>query len=211
MSTTPTFIYLIEAQNGLVKIGIGQKVRDRYQATRLHSPILTRLIACWPGAQIDEDALHERFRAFREHGEWFALRGEFAAFVERSRGLGVSSIPAWVELKFDNRPAYRSRRNSERRKVLPRFDGAQSGQIVRSVTPKQAKALAFIREYISKHGCAPSYQEIGDAMGIVSKSGVHRLVHGLVERGHLSLLPGHWRTITLAERAPAAPSFGATA
>lgn len=211
MSTTPTFIYLIEAQNGLVKIGIAQNVRDRYQASRVCSPILTRLVAMWPGTRIDEDALHERFRSVREHGEWFALRGEFAAFVKRSRGLGVGSVPTWDELKFDNRPVYRARRNSERKKVTPKFDGTQAGRVVRNVTPKQARTLAFIRGYVARYECAPSYQEIGDAMGIVSKSGVHRLVHGLAERGHLSLSPGNWRTITLIERKPAAVDVGLAA
>lgn len=211
MSTTPTFIYLIEAQNGLVKIGIAQNVRDRYQASRVCSPVLTRLIAMWPGTRIDEDALHERFRSVREHGEWFALRGEFAAFVDRSRGLGVGYIPTWGDLKFDNRPAFRLRRNLERRKVPPTYNGATASETVFSITPKQARVLAFIRDYVAKHGCAPSYQEIGDAVGLVSKSGVHRLVHGLVGRGHLHLSPGNARTIVLTSRSALAPSDGARA
>lgn len=211
MSTTPTFIYLIEAQNGLVKIGIAQKVRDRFQATRLHSPVLTRLIAFWPGSQLDENALHERFRAFRDHGEWFVLRGELAAFVERSRNVGVDHIPTWGDLKFDNRPAYRLRRNFERRPNPPKFDGAVASETKVGITPQQKRVLDFIGRYLTEHGCAPSYQEIGDSIGIVSKSGVHRLVHGLASRGHLHLSPGRSRTVVLPEAATAGSPDGVAA
>lgn len=211
MSTLPTFIYLIEAANGLVKVGIGQNPRDRFQATRLHSPVLTRLIAYWPGAKIDEDALHQRFRTEREHGEWFAKRGEFAAFVERVRGQGVDHIPAWNDLKFYSRPAYRLLRNFQRQKPSPSFKGVPARENAIGITPKQARVLAFIRDYAEQHHCSPSYQEIGNAIGIVSKSGVHRLVHGLVSRGHLSLSPGNWRTITLVDRTSSAAADGARA
>ncbi|MBB5762125.1 hypothetical protein HNR01_001745 [Methylorubrum rhodesianum] len=211
MSTTPTFIYLIEAANGLVKIGVAQKVRDRFQATRLHSPVLTRLIACWPGSQVDEHALHERFRSYREHGEWFVLRGEFAAFVERSRGVGVDHIPTWGDLKFNNRPAYVLRRNLERTKARPKYAGAVACETKVGITPQQRRVLDYISGYLAEHGCAPSYQEIGDSIGVLSKSGVHRLVHGLVSRGHLSLSPGRGRTITLSEQPAASVANGVAA
>jgi repressor LexA len=46
-------------------------------------------------------------------------------------------------------------------------------------TPRQQQALAFIKQYIAARGYAPTYVEIGKAMNLKSKSGVHRLVIGM--------------------------------
>lgn len=65
------------------------------------------------------------------------------------------------------------------------------------LTPKQKECLDFIRAYIEERGASPSYDEIKGGMGLRSKSGVHRMVHGLVERGHLVIEASHARTIQL--------------
>lgn len=87
------FIYLAEAQNGLVKIGVSSWPVSRVAAINLHSPIACRLIAMWPGYTDDERALHRRFAAFRRHNEWFVMHGEMLAFVDANRGVGVSVGP----------------------------------------------------------------------------------------------------------------------
>jgi len=66
-----------------------------------------------------------------------------------------------------------------------------------SLTDKQSAALDFIRGYIEDHGKSPSFDEIKDGLGIKSKSGVHRLVTALVERGHLVRMPNRARTLAL--------------
>jgi hypothetical protein len=215
---TGSHIYLIEAENGFVKIGRAQKVGDRLQATRTHSPLMTRLIAVWPGGLIDEDALHQRYRSQRHHGEWFEPVGEFADFVSRSRGVGVFDVPDWSELKFVNRDKPETRRaqvvrlrgsdaSVSRRPRKPRATRA-------GMTKRQGEFLIFIREHLAKHGHSPSYQELATEFGLASKSGVHRIVHSLVERGHLRLEPNFARSICLVDRASssvtaqkAAPSF----
>lgn len=53
------------------------------------------------------------------------------------------------------------------------------------VTPRQLDALKFITEFSQKHCYSPSYDQIKDAIGLKSKSGINRIVNGLVERGHL--------------------------
>lgn len=67
-----------------------------------------------------------------------------------------------------------------------------------SVTPKQAKLLAFLREYMAtSDGIAPSYAEMMAASGDASKGGIHRLLSGLAERGHIAKMKNRARSIVL--------------
>lgn len=95
-----TYCYLIEAQNGLVKLGCSQYPNERLGACRTHSPILCRMIAIWPGNFLDESRLHKTYIAHRNHSEWFRLEGEFAAFVDSMRGQGVDAIDEWDSLIY---------------------------------------------------------------------------------------------------------------
>lgn len=54
------------------------------------------------------------------------------------------------------------------------------------LTAKQSKLLNFIREYRSHVGVSPSFEEMRDAMGLESKSGIHRMVVALERRGHIT-------------------------
>jgi repressor LexA len=69
------------------------------------------------------------------------------------------------------------------------------------VTMKQHLVLEFVKKYCNEKGYSPSYQEIGDAIGIASKSGVKRMIDALVERGHLELLPRRARSLAVIEKA----------
>lgn len=72
------------------------------------------------------------------------------------------------------------------------------------MTPKQKEALDAIRDCIIATGVSPSYEEIAHALGLSSKSGVHRLVYSLVRQGHLIHVSGAARTLAL-------PGTGVTA
>lgn len=63
------------------------------------------------------------------------------------------------------------------------------------MTKRQADLLAFIRRYWAENKYPPSFDEMKDALGLRSKSGVHRLVYGLVERGKVRFLPNRARSI----------------
>ncbi|WP_421565587.1 LexA family protein [Ochrobactrum sp. EDr1-4] len=65
------------------------------------------------------------------------------------------------------------------------------------ITPKQKEAFDFIREFMAKNEYAPSYIEIMEALGLQSKSGVHRLLHSLQERGLIKLRPNRSRAIEI--------------
>jgi DNA-binding MarR family transcriptional regulator len=69
------------------------------------------------------------------------------------------------------------------------------------LTRRQADALRFIEKYQSDHGFAPSYAEICKALGLESKSGIHRIVSALEDRGYVARLPGRVRTIKVLRAA----------
>ena len=53
------------------------------------------------------------------------------------------------------------------------------------LTLRQAQCLDAIKAHIAAHWIAPSYRELQAALGLASLSGVHRLLAGLEERGHI--------------------------
>jgi len=59
-----------------------------------------------------------------------------------------------------------------------------------TLTKRQKDAYDFITSYTRTNGYGPSYEEISTGLGLASKSGVNRLVYGLVDRGFLIKHPG---------------------
>ena len=53
------------------------------------------------------------------------------------------------------------------------------------LTRKQYELLTFIDEQIKTSGCSPSFEEMKAALSLKSKSGIHRLISALEERGFL--------------------------
>lgn len=69
-----------------------------------------------------------------------------------------------------------------------------------NLTPRQSDALSFIASFHAEKGFGPSYREIGEAMGLASIGGVHRLVTGLEERGAIRRLPERARSIEVVRQ-----------
>lgn len=63
------------------------------------------------------------------------------------------------------------------------------------LTQKQQDLLLFIHERMNQGDIAPSFDEMKDALALKSKSGIHRLITGLVERGYLQRLPNRARAL----------------
>jgi repressor LexA len=68
------------------------------------------------------------------------------------------------------------------------------------MTKRQKEALDFIRSFDATNEIAPTFDEIRTGLGLASKSGVHRLVTGLEERGLIKRLPHRARSIELTEK-----------
>ena len=56
------------------------------------------------------------------------------------------------------------------------------------LTSKQKELLLFINERIQETGVSPSFDEMKDALNLASKSGIHRLITALEERGFIRRL-----------------------
>ncbi len=67
------------------------------------------------------------------------------------------------------------------------------------LTRKQHELLTFIHKYLSQHGVSPSFDEMKLALGLKSKSGIHRLITGLEERGFLRRLPHRARALEVVK------------
>lgn len=63
------------------------------------------------------------------------------------------------------------------------------------LTKKQYDLLLFIDRRLKEDGVAPSFDEMKDALGLRSKSGIHRLMTGLEERGFIRRLPHRARAL----------------
>jgi len=63
------------------------------------------------------------------------------------------------------------------------------------LTRKQFELLRFIHERLKESGVPPSFDEMKDALDLKSKSGIHRLITALVERGFIRRLPHRARAI----------------
>ena len=63
------------------------------------------------------------------------------------------------------------------------------------LTRKQFELLRFIHERVKEAGIPPSFDEMKDALDLRSKSGIHRLITALEERGFIRRLPNRARAI----------------
>ncbi|OHC76470.1 MAG: repressor LexA [Rhodospirillales bacterium RIFCSPLOWO2_12_FULL_58_28] len=63
------------------------------------------------------------------------------------------------------------------------------------LTRKQYELLVYIDGQLREMGVSPSFDEMKDALGLRSKSGIHRLITGLEERGFIRRLPHRARAL----------------
>ncbi len=63
------------------------------------------------------------------------------------------------------------------------------------LTKRQLELLRLIDNKIEETGISPSFEEMKQGLGLKSKSGIHRLINSLVERGHLRRLPNRARAL----------------
>jgi repressor LexA len=63
------------------------------------------------------------------------------------------------------------------------------------LTRKQFELLRFLHERLTETGVPPSFDEMKDALDLRSKSGIHRLITALEERGFIRRLPNRARAI----------------
>jgi len=67
------------------------------------------------------------------------------------------------------------------------------------LTRKQRELLLYINQRLTATGISPSFDEMKDALSLKSKSGIHRLVSGLEERGFIRRLPHRARALEVVK------------
>ncbi len=63
------------------------------------------------------------------------------------------------------------------------------------LTKKQHELLLFVNDRLSQTGVSPSFDEMKEALSLKSKSGIHRLITALEERGFIRRLPHRARAL----------------
>jgi repressor LexA len=74
------------------------------------------------------------------------------------------------------------------------------------LTAKQRELLMFIDARLKESGISPSFDEMREALDLKSKSGVHRLISALEERGFIRRLPNRARALEVVKSADARPA-----
>lgn len=77
------------------------------------------------------------------------------------------------------------------------------------LTAKQKELLLFIHQRIKETGVSPSFDEMKDALDLASKSGIHRLITALEERGFLRRLAHRARALEVLKLPDSAASASA--
>jgi repressor LexA len=78
------------------------------------------------------------------------------------------------------------------------------------LTAKQRELLLFIDQRLGETGISPSFDEMREALELKSKSGVHRLISALEERGFIRRLPNRARALEVMKLPETRPSATVT-
>jgi repressor LexA len=76
------------------------------------------------------------------------------------------------------------------------------------LTRKQHELLRFIHERLRERGVPPSFDEMKEALDLKSKSGIHRLIIALEERGFIRRLPNRARALEVIKLPETAATVG---
>lgn len=77
------------------------------------------------------------------------------------------------------------------------------------LTRKQHELLCYIHDHLAETGVSPSFEEMKDALDLKSKSGVHRLISALEERGFIRRLANRARALEVLRMPEKAGTSGA--
>src|ERR1700755_23055 len=78
------------------------------------------------------------------------------------------------------------------------------------LTAKQRELLMFIQQRLGDDGVSPSFDEMREALDLKSKSGVHRLISALEERGFIRRLPNRARALEVVKAPETRPAATVT-
>jgi repressor LexA len=74
------------------------------------------------------------------------------------------------------------------------------------LTAKQQQLLMYIKHHLDQGGISPSFEEMKEALDLKSKSGIHRLISALEERGFIRRLPNRARALEVLKLPDGSPN-----
>ena len=83
-----SFIYFIQAENGLIKIGYTRNLKERLDILRSMSHSKLTLLLVLKGDRKKESRMHEIFQDYRVHGEWFKPEKYLIEYIEEMENSG---------------------------------------------------------------------------------------------------------------------------
>lgn len=92
------FVYFIQAENGMVKIGYARRPAQRWLTLQSSNPMELRLLLFVPGDSVTEERLHAAFERHRHSGEWFRPDTALMAFI-----ADLKAAVDWTELPDPHR------------------------------------------------------------------------------------------------------------
>ena len=70
------------------------------------------------------------------------------------------------------------------------------------LTKKQKELYVYLNDYISSNHISPSFEEMKNAVNLKSKSGIHRLITSLEQRGYIKRLKHKARAMEITKELP---------
>ena len=70
------------------------------------------------------------------------------------------------------------------------------------LTKKQKELFVYLNNYISSNDISPSFEEMKNAVNLKSKSGIHRLITSLEQRGYIKRLKHKARAMEITKNLP---------
>lgn len=189
----PRWIYFVRpvGMGGPVKIGLSERTEARIRDLAEWSPFELEIVAQIEGDYQLEKNIHECFANSYLRREWFKATPRLNAMIDALQA--GKAIEDALDLSLREGPLPTRKERSR---------GRPKGSIRRAgMTPREADCLRFIEQYRGSHDFGPSYEEIAEGLGVVSKSNVHRLVHSLSRLGRVTVGDGAQRSIELVRAA----------
>jgi hypothetical protein len=82
------FVYFVEDDTGLVKIGFSKTPGTRVAIMATNSGHVLKMLAYFPGNTQKEHSVHERFKEEHHHGEWFKTSGRISSYIQECIAAG---------------------------------------------------------------------------------------------------------------------------
>jgi hypothetical protein len=177
------YIYFIKPVGALgpIKIGISQRPQARLVELLEWCPLDLEIAHSMPGTYMLEHSIHGALADDHLRREWFKPTDRVVKLLaDLQAGVPIEEAIDLTRKEGVIRRPRRTSRPTPRKRTILNGVGLTFGQLT---------CLRFIQSFEAEHGRVPTYQQIADGIGLHSRSGVHRYILALEERGRITRTP----------------------